>query len=184
MPTPDTFGDLIEDNTAFCGYLNEKNISDTLWKTTCERTTFNNFYANLSAYEECKSPCKETIYSVSLSQNVWPGTLYVDDFYQQFIANRSTLKAYRMLNSEMKSNSTTTQRKVKLIRENFVKLTIYFSTWRVQKTRQEPSYGLADLLSDVGGTLGLWAGFSVITVLEFFRLGSTIIYNVVKEKSI
>ena len=34
------------------------------------------------------------------------------------------------------------------------------------ETKQVPSYGLVDLWSDIGGILGLWAGISIITVLE------------------
>lgn len=36
--------------------------------------------------------------------------------------------------------------------------------------RQLPAYGLADLFADIGGTLGLWMGISVLTIMELIEL--------------
>lgn len=36
--------------------------------------------------------------------------------------------------------------------------------------RQLPAYGLADLFADIGGTLGLWMGISVLTIMELMEL--------------
>ena len=41
---------------------------------------------------------------------------------------------------------------------------------RSDRIEEKESYPLANLLSDVGGTLGLWVGFSIITIFEFVEL--------------
>ena len=40
----------------------------------------------------------------------------------------------------------------------------------VVEYRQLPAYGLADLFADIGGTLGLWMGISVLTIMELMEL--------------
>ena len=52
------------------------------------------------------------------------------------------------------------------VRKNFVRLNIFFEDKTLEMTVQIPSYGLVDLCADIGGILGLWAGISIITVIE------------------
>ena len=37
-----------------------------------------------------------------------------------------------------------------------------------------PSYGLNDLFSDFGGSMGLWVGISILSVIELFQLFATL----------
>ena len=58
-----------------------------------------------------------------------------------------------------------------------------FKETLVQYQRQIPSYSLADLLSGVGGVLGLWAGVSVLTAVETFQFLFKSCLCVLKSKS-
>ncbi|KAK2172938.1 hypothetical protein NP493_919g01054 [Ridgeia piscesae] len=49
---------------------------------------------------------------------------------------------------------------------NFVELNIYMRDLRIEEREQQKAYLLIDLLSDIGGTLGLLIGASVITLFE------------------
>ncbi|BFZ08249.1 hypothetical protein BsWGS_11288 [Bradybaena similaris] len=57
-----------------------------------------------------------------------------------------------------------------LIRQNMLRLNIYLEDLSVVEYRQLPAYGLADLFADIGGTLGLWMGISVLTIMELIEL--------------
>ena len=156
----------------FCGRLDLNNISDTERRYTCERAVLIDTLTKNESVSGCVAPCTETIYAGSLSQSLWPGPSYVDDFYHEYVTmhpNKVNLKAYKVLNKEMTSKTTTRERKMELIHQNFLRLNVYYSSDQVQVIKQQASYGLADLMSDIGGTLGLWAGFSLITILEFLR---------------
>ena len=58
----------------------------------------------------------------------------------------------------------------KWIKESFYRLNIYFKSANVETYTQVLSYTPADLWSGIGGILGLWAGLSIITVVEFMEL--------------
>lgn len=57
-----------------------------------------------------------------------------------------------------------------LIRQNLLRLNVYLEDLSVVEYRQLPAYGLADLFADIGGTLGLWMGISVLTIMELIEL--------------
>ena len=50
----------------------------------------------------------------------------------------------------------------------FYRLNIYFSDPYVTVYKQVPSFSFGDFWSGVGGVLGIWAGASVLTILEVF----------------
>nr|KAG5695199.1 hypothetical protein BaRGS_018321 [Batillaria attramentaria] len=58
----------------------------------------------------------------------------------------------------------------KEIRQNLLRLNVYLEDLSVVKYKQMPAYGLEDLFADIGGTLGLWMGVSVLTVMELIEL--------------
>ena len=60
------------------------------------------------------------------------------------------------------------------VKKHFARVNIYFTDTEVESHEQVPSVGMADLWSSIGGVLGLWAGISIITVVEIINL----IYNV------
>ncbi len=63
----------------------------------------------------------------------------------------------------------------KWVRESFYHVNIYFRQMSVEQHVQEPSFSFPDLCSSIGGILGLWAGFSVMTIIE---IGSFIIKSI------
>ena len=56
------------------------------------------------------------------------------------------------------------------ITDNFVRVNVYLSDMEVEVQEQQPSYMLSNLFSDIGGTLGLWVGLSLLTVVELIQL--------------
>uniref|UniRef100_A0A1I7ZP24 Amiloride-sensitive sodium channel subunit alpha n=1 Tax=Steinernema glaseri TaxID=37863 RepID=A0A1I7ZP24_9BILA len=55
-------------------------------------------------------------------------------------------------------------------RTNVVKLEVYFEELNYQSIMETPAMDIFDLLSNIGGTLGLYVGMSFLTLGEFFEL--------------
>ncbi|KAL8612050.1 hypothetical protein ACOMHN_052072 [Nucella lapillus] len=156
--------------------------------------------ANDRSYEttcQCYQPCRETTYQKSVSLSYWPLEFYqlhaLQVFYGADIKQNFMHEAYTFL-SELanmsqllsKRNDTRTENLIKqgytlsekekaerastLIRQNLLRLNIYLEDLSVVEYRQLPAYGLADLFADIGGTLGLWMGISVLTIMELMEL--------------
>ncbi|KAH9494543.1 hypothetical protein Btru_042390 [Bulinus truncatus] len=171
---------------------------------------------NDRAYEmscQCFQPCSETSYLKSVSLSYWPLEFYQLSLLERFL-NYSDKEhfmtvAYDYLaelakkgQSEMArndsnlddllSNSNSSQDKLKskaasdLIRQTMLRLNIYLEDLSVVEYRQLPAYGLADLFADIGGTLGLWMGISVLTIMELMELIIRLIclvFNVEKDQT-
>ena len=54
--------------------------------------------------------------------------------------------------------------------KNFARLNVYIADGNVVKTEESPDYTGSDVISDIGGQLGLWVGISVITLAEVLAL--------------
>nr|KAG5714061.1 hypothetical protein BaRGS_020389 [Batillaria attramentaria] len=54
--------------------------------------------------------------------------------------------------------------------QNFVKLNIFYEDLNYENITEKPDYEDAQFISDVGGTLGLWIGLSVLSIFEVFQL--------------
>ncbi|KAL8610208.1 hypothetical protein ACOMHN_038903 [Nucella lapillus] len=147
---------------------------------------------------QCYQPCHETTYRKSVSLSYWPLEFYQLHALQLFyrsssiqqnlmheayvflsqLANMSHLMSRRndtraqnlLKQSYTLSEREKSQRASNLIRQNLLRLNIYLEDLSVVEYRQLPAYGLADLFADIGGTLGLWMGISVLTIMELVEL--------------
>ncbi|XP_063725435.1 uncharacterized protein LOC134853378 [Symsagittifera roscoffensis] len=59
---------------------------------------------------------------------------------------------------------------MEMLRQNFLRVEVYFEALSYEHVREQPQYGWEHLLSNIGGALGLWLGLSIITVFEFCEL--------------
>ena len=156
--------------------------------------------ANDRSYEiscKCFQPCRETTFQKSVSLSYWPLEFYQYDalqlFYGESIEQNFMHEAYTFLKKlanmtqiMIEKNDTRTENILKqsytltqkeqaerasnLIRQNLLRLNIYLEDLSVVEFRQLPGYDLADLFADIGGTLGLWMGISVLTIMELMEL--------------
>ena len=160
---------------------------------TCEQRLLDSL-ANDRSYEKsckCFQPCKETSYQKSLSLSYWPLEFYhyhaLQEFYKDNGFSTKFMKeAYEKLLSiderygpslqeqkPKKANQSDLDDIVivsKRIRQNLLRLNIYLEDLSIVEFTQMPAYDLADLFADIGGTLGLWMGISVLTIMELIEL--------------
>ena len=142
----------------------------------CVRTTKAKISKNTTAMEACQCfpPCDEVAYDVSYSLSKWPASGYEGDaaYYDVFGIEEFSERF----------NKTETMGKFKLFNEyfsvenreqtmkNFARLNVYIADSNVVKTQESEDYTRNQLVSDIGGQLGLWVGISIITLTEVLEL--------------
>ncbi|WAR28512.1 UNC8-like protein [Mya arenaria] len=55
-------------------------------------------------------------------------------------------------------------------KDNLLLVRVFLESLSYENVKEEYSYGIVNFVSDIGGQLGLWAGFSVLSVLEVIEL--------------
>ena len=61
---------------------------------------------------------------------------------------------------------------------------IYFDTPTFDRITKDRAAKFVDMLSAIGGTMGLLTGFSIISGVEILYFAAKIIFKIVKEKNI
>ena len=142
----------------------------------CVRTSKAKMTKNATAMEECHCypPCDEVAYDVSYSLSKWPASGYegdaayydvfgIEGFNERF--NKSGTKGkynrfQKYFDTDNRENTMT----------NFARLNVYIADSNVIKTQEAADYTTNQLVSDIGGQLGLWVGISLITLTEVLEL--------------
>ncbi|XP_070545385.1 uncharacterized protein [Ptychodera flava] len=109
---------------------------------------------------DCLIPCKEQYYDKTISQSLWPATVHLEYL----------LKTIHSISPKTKDINDAHS-----VSLNLAQLEVYFEQLTIESTTELPAYGTEDFLSDIGGTLGLYIGLSVITVAEFIELVVSVI---------
>ncbi|XP_071484463.1 acid-sensing ion channel 1C-like [Diadema antillarum] len=95
---------------------------------------------------DCPPDCFLRTYSPTVSQAEYPGTFWSSKFERLHGLNES------------------------YVRENICDLNVYFKEMSVQRITQKKDYNFFSLLCDIGGSLGLWLGGSILTFFEIVDL--------------
>ncbi|XP_075435175.1 epithelial sodium channel subunit gamma-like [Ascaphus truei] len=103
----------------------------------------------------CPLQCKEEMYELTVSGSQWPSTAFIENFSKEL--------------KEMGGQMSSIADNPALIRDNFLKVVVYFKHLNFELIEEEPSMTEIDLISNMGGLVGLWVGFSVCTLAEFFE---------------
>ncbi|XP_067679741.1 acid-sensing ion channel 1-like [Haliotis asinina] len=107
----------------------------------------------------CGNPCRETKYEKRLSSRQWPSHSYAKVLVQKLCKMIAAADCTKL--KEMHSMD---------LRLNFAKLNIFYEDLNYEIMQEEPDYELTQFVSDVGGTLGLWVGLSVLSIFELVQL--------------
>ncbi|KAJ8022807.1 Amiloride-sensitive sodium channel subunit beta [Holothuria leucospilota] len=143
----------IYDDYANVPYCKDERLGKS--QVQCQRQVERSFYTNRIKCT-CPAPCHEYVYNTKLSTARWPSETYEPHLRDKLKAEDIT--AFRSLD------------KTKFSRENLVRLQIYFEELNYELIEQVPAYTVAEVLSNIGGTLGLYIGFSALTVFEVIIL--------------
>lgn len=123
---------------------------------TCVFDIGQNFSDDISAcVDNCPFECDKTIFNTVISTALWPSDSHVEIFLKKL--NNSI---FQNISLEPIDNLT------QFVRNNFLRLEVYFPTLNFQEIVTKPTYDWTMLLGNVGGQLGLWLGFSLLTAME------------------
>lgn len=151
----------------------------------CARKTRDWITKNTTLMEDCKCfpPCDEILYDVSYSLSKWPASgyegdaAYYDVFYIEGFKERFLhTPKYNVVTSYFTDLTRETTMK------DFARLNIYVADSNVIKTQESGDYTTNQLVSDIGGQLGLWVGISIITLTEVIELMCEIIRYLLSAK--
>ncbi|CAL1541413.1 unnamed protein product, partial [Lymnaea stagnalis] len=109
---------------------------------------------------DCDEPCNGRVFEQSISSRQWPSVSYSPVLVETVCKSVSN-DTCGLLRDKVED--------WELI-ENFIKLNIYYQDLNYELLKESPDYELVNLFSDIGGTIGLWIGLSVLGMCEMIFL--------------
>ncbi|XP_069137183.1 amiloride-sensitive sodium channel subunit beta-2-like [Argopecten irradians] len=106
--------------------------------------------------DKCPDPCSEKKYQSYISMAAWPSNQYSQSLDSRLMKSSVDF----MEEDKLRSRSN-----------NVAKMEMFFKELVYEKIEQQKGYESQNLISDIGGQLGLWLGLSAITIgelVEFF----------------
>jgi hypothetical protein len=146
----DPFSFYLKD-TLSCQSIDQQGCMFNQYTSIYESNYFSTFCIPL-----CPLECNKTILKTSSSSFIdLSGELYYD-----FIKSRPNLL----------SDFVTTPLSVETAKNSFTSMTFYYSTNSYKVTTESPSMDIVALLANIGGTLGLFLGISLIQICELVEI--------------
>jgi hypothetical protein len=138
-------------------------------RVRCSRRVRDEVRLNRSMIAECgcRPTCNEIVYDVSYSVSRWPAAGFEGD-----AAIRDIVGVHNFTHANFNERQREQIEKLdpKVFVKDFARINVYVSDPEVLETRETPEYDTAQLISDIGGQLGVWIGLSLITVAEVVEL--------------
>lgn len=104
---------------------------------------------------DCPVQCEKIKYGLQLSSAYFPSLHFWDALYKLFNGT---------------DNGTATDALQEIIRRRLLKLNIFYESLSTEVTTKKPAYDILAFGSDMGGTMGLFLGCSLLTLFEFLDL--------------
>jgi hypothetical protein len=119
---------------------------------------------------DCPLECNSVTYQYSLSSLVYPSQSY----YNKFFNDKSTLIFF---NTTYDIDVSTKD----LFKEYFLCLNVFYPYLQYTQITEIPKFTPIDLLSQIGGSLGMFLGFSLFHLIEIFEILLIFIFTWLKK---
>lgn len=174
-------------NNTFCpGNIMQdtnENILQVLNGSLCEYVSQD--FVSMSVCD-CPNPCSSSISPAYMVTTKWPDASDHLAFYQKYIAPNKNIygnkfDAYQRL-LDRQVNLTTNQilsqvDEIGLISKNFLQVELEFVSEYVPLRTDNPVITWDTLFGNIGGTLNLWMGITVLFAAELLELAFNVIYQ-------
>lgn len=164
------------DTMKHCEKIFTDNLPYTVSKMKCAEDAKSNIepdYCNI-----CRSKCTHLLFETTESQSKWPSSNTFLSFYRSRIKNQTY--NYRFSNYEniinewlnntiSKEEASIRSRTSTLIEDNFIKITVTATSLHFLTYEGVPAFTTTFLLSSLGGTLNLYAGITIIFLVEILE---------------
>jgi hypothetical protein len=134
-------------------------------------TGFANGYSQ-RCLDKCPLECESVTYDYSVSTLDFPSR----EFYETSINDRTF---YKILSNTFGTNVT-----YDLYKENFLSLNVFLSSNKYTQIIEIPKISTIDLISGIGGSIGIFLGFSIFSLIEVLELLFQVIFISVFKKRI
>ena len=146
-------------------------IQCDVWNATqvaCVTETRDDFTSNRRTCD-CPVPCTERNLRIERSTTEWPTEPYAPYFASLML--RSTSKRVQgFINDAVKDKKIQEKADlVNLIKKNFARVEINFEELKYTAVKETPKYNISTLFGTLGGNLGLWLGWSILSVFEILE---------------
>ena len=162
---------LEQGNVTFC-MDPEFDRDDILARMRCAREVRSEM--TMYCYSRCPLSCDDTLFSPQLSTSAWPPNPYHDEFYESYVAGRPYEWRYSNLSNVVYSvgDIDTAERTYvkELVDTNFLRVDVSLKEVSYVQNNDLAKTSFSSYLSQLGGTLNLFAGISFIIIVEFFDL--------------
>jgi hypothetical protein len=134
----------------------------------CTKMAFDEFAKNPLLIKKCDCPveCEKTYFTYSMSSSQFPTLKYTSYLLQNDLIKR---KYPNMTHEELKKNVARVQ--------------IFFDEMKETVIEESIKTELSDLISNLGGTLGLFLGLSFLSLIEFVEAILQILFVAVKSNN-
>ena len=106
-------------------------------------------------YDACPLECESYMFSVSTSSTQFPSKVMFETFFKNF----------KIVKDFVKNNES--MLKYDTLKDKFILLNIFFEELKYMKISEVPSMTPFELISNIGGTLGLFLGYFLKFRIDF-----------------
>ena len=140
-------------------------------------------YRNSEITCNCYPACSTEAYGGMASSSEWPSPQFTPYLVQILRKNSDSeiIQEYlEALLSDAGNDAIISDMELlsEELRKQFLRVEIFFQELNFQELKESPKYTITNLMSDFGGNIGLWIGWSVLTFLEIlvliFNLGKIV----------
>ena len=153
-------------------YSTDSNINNNSWyycrntnrkESECRKGIYNAFrHHNLTC--DCPPACYTSEFLLTQSRSPWPSKNYSPYFASKMLKSNSNRVVSYMRSLITTNNSEKAMQES--FKENFVRLEIFYEALNFRKISESAAYDLSSLVSDFGGNIGLWLGWSIFALFE------------------
>ena len=115
---------------------------------------------------------------LQMSYSEWPSDFFFGDFYDTYITGRPYEERYAKLRNMDPTNTTSTDllEAERLIKRNFLTVNI-LAQENMLEYKDDPKLTLPAFISQLGGSLNLWAGITVVVIVELIEFFCEILFS-------
>ena len=116
---------------------------------------------DINKINECTKECPLECDSMSFDFTISSLTFPTDQMYAKFKADKTY---YDGIKSSLDIDLSTYE----LFKESYLALNIFYPSTQFTKITISPKTSVIDLISNVGGSIGIFLGFSMFSIFEIF----------------
>ena len=122
---------------------------------------------------------------LQMSYSEWPNDLFFGDFYDTYITGRPYEERYTKVRNMDPTNTTATDllEAERLIKRNFLTVNMLVQGMMLEY-KDDPKLTLPALVSQLGGALNLWAGITVVVIVELVEFFCEVLFGGKKRDKI